>query len=516
MDLSERHADLVLLNGVVYTADEADTVCEAVAIKDAKVSFSGSNEEVACYIGKDTRVLDLDGKMVIPGLIDTHIHPPGLSLLELYEVQLFGLHSLGEYVAAVRKFIAEHPGCHAVYGRGWSWDVFSNEELVRGPRKEYLDAVTNDIPIVLRANDGHTLWLNSKALALNGITETTSAPIGGIIEKDDQSGSLWGTLKESAMNLVALPQYTVVQYMEAMRSFQAKMHQFGITGILCMASYTFEMIFEACRKLQERGELHIWVRGAMTVNSHDALAEQMKTIMKMKRKYTTPYLQVSTAKFFTDGVVEGRTSHLLQPYAPEAGKGFHHYGDFLWDEEKLKQAFYETNKLGLQIHVHSTGDASTRKVLDAMEEVRKQFPDSDVRNTITHLQLVDKKDIPRFKSLGVIASVQPYWHFKGPKWWRKVDYPFLGDRADEEFPLGAFFAEGIMVASSSDYPATVVPNPLRAIDIGVTRNVDNGNFYGISDIADMDDSRCLLNKKERASVQQMIKVLQLMPPMRCF
>jgi len=503
--LSNGPADIVLFNGVVYTADDADTVYDALAIKDARIIFVGGNEDVRSYIGDETKTLDLLGKMVVPGMIDSHIHPPGLSLLELYEVQLFDFHSREEYVAAVKKFIGEHPDCRAVYGRGWSWDVFSGEELSKGPRKEYLDAVTRDIPVILRANDGHTLWLNSKALAVNGITESTKTPPGGVIERDAGSGKLWGTLKESAMRLVALPEYSIMQYMEAMSSFQTKMHSYGITGIFCMASLIFKMIYEACGELLKQGGLQLWVRGAMTVNAHDDLTEQFDAINEFRRRYSTPYLRVTAAKFFTDGVIEGGTGHLLAPYTLKAGKGPKHYGDFLWDEQKLKQAFYEANKKGLQIHVHSTGDASTRKVLDALETVQKQLPDSDVRNTITHLQLVDKNDIPRFKKLNVVANVQPYWHFKGPKWWHRVDYQFLGKRAEEEFPLGTFFANGIRVASSSDYPATNVPNPLRAIDIGATRNIDNGAFYGLDDITDMDDNRYLLNKKERASVQQMIK-----------
>jgi len=160
----------------------------------------------------------------------------------------------------------------------------------------------------------------------------------------------------------------------------------------------------------------------------------------------------------------------------------------------------------LQIHVHSIGDGSTRNVLDALEYVRKRIPQGDYRNSITHLQLVDKEDILRFKQMNVIASVQPYWHFKGPNWWEKVDYRILGQRAEEEYPLGTFFANGIIVASSSDYSITNVPYPMRGIAIGVTRNMDNGAFYGgVEDIKHMDDDRYLLNKKERATVEQMIK-----------
>jgi predicted amidohydrolase YtcJ len=140
-----------------------------------------------------------------------------------------------------------------------------------------------------------------------------------------------------------------------------------------------------------------------------------------------------------------------------------------------------------------------------LEYAHNRLPQGDYRNTITHLQLVDKQDIARFKELNVVASVQPYWHFKGPHWWQNVDYRFLGERANAEFPLGTFFASGITVASSSDYPATPVPNPLLGIDIGVTRNMDSGHLHGVEDITDSEDERYLLNRNERADIKQMIK-----------
>ncbi|EGO62725.1 amidohydrolase [Acetonema longum] len=498
-------ADIVLTNGVVYTADQANTVCEAVAIKDNRILFVGGSHAAEDYLGGESRKIDLAGRMVIPGMLDTHIHPPGLSLLELYEVQLAHCNSLGEYLDAVKNFIAQRPDIEAVYGRGWSWSVLQGDELNKGPRKEYLDAVTQDIPVILRANDGHTLWLNSKALAVNGVTTATPTPAGGIIEKDPLSGELWGTLKEGAMRLIALPQYSMKQYREAIIAFQQKMNSFGITGILCLGSLAFQTIFEVCGELEQQGRLQLRVRGAVTVQPQEDLPKQFEAIDRLRRQYHTLSLQVTAAKFFTDGVVEGGTSHLLEPYAPPAGKGADYCGSFLWDMKELRQAFYLTNAANLQIHVHSTGDASTRKVLDALEYVRQQALKGDYRNTITHLQLVDPSDIPRFRQLDVVASVQPYWHFKSAHWWNNVDYRFLGQRAETEYPLGSFFAQGITVASSSDYPATVVPNPLLAMDIGVTRNMDRGSLYGLEDITDMNDERYLLNSKERATIQQMIK-----------
>jgi hypothetical protein len=504
----EVFADWVLANGVVYSADNQDRIYEAVAVKDNKIITVGRTDEVANCIGEKTKVIDLHGKMVIPGLIDTHIHPPGLALSELYEVQLFGVRSIEGYIEAVKKFIDQHPHATAVFGRGWLWSAFTGDELTKGPRKERLDAIAKDIPVVLTAMDGHSLWVNSKALANNGITQETGLNTE-TIEKDTVTGELWGTLKEGDMSLIAQPQYTLEQYINAMAAFQEKMHSFGITGVLSITGRYGGIILQACDDLDKRRKLALRIRVAVMINPKNAIPPQFAAINELRSQYNSPYLSVTTAKFFADGVVEGGTSYLLAPYMPEAGKGEDFCGEFLWNMEELKQAFYRANQLHLQIHVHSTGDASTRNVLDALEYVKAKLPQGDYRNTITHLQLVDKTDVPRFKELDVIASVQPYWHFKGPTWWCNVDYRILGERAKIEYPLATFFAQGITVVSSSDYPITPVPRPLSAIDIGVTRNLDHGSSYGLEDINDMDDERYLLNKKERATVQQMLKSFTL-------
>ncbi|MDF2569342.1 MAG: nfdA [Sporomusa sp.] len=497
-------ADIVFMNGVVYTADSQNTVCQAVAIKGDKIVFTGNNEQIAMYIGEGTKSINLQGRMVIPGLIDTHMHPPGVALSELWEVQLFGINSLEGYLEAVKDFIRHNPGSKVVYGQGWLWSAFDGEEANKGPRKEYLDAVAPNIPVILRAMDGHSWWVNSKALALSGITRDTEAPDGGIIEKDAVSGEVWGTVKESAISLVIQPEYTLEQYVQAMYAFQSKMHSFGITGILGIMGRFTDVILQAWNCLVEQGRLALHVRGAIMLHPQDNLLSQFEDIDRLKKTYHSSNFQITTAKFFADGVVEGGTSYLLEPYTLETGKGSNYYGSFLWDMEMLDEAFCLANQRGLQIHVHSTGDAATRKVLDSLEESQKRITPGDYRNAITHLQLVDQDDILRFKKLKVIASVQPYWHFKGPNWWQYVDYRILGERAKYEYPLRAFVDNGVPITSSSDYSITPVPNPLFAIEVGVTRNIYNGCVFGVEDITDMDDDRYLLNKEERVSVADMI------------
>jgi len=499
-------ADLLFINGIIYTADEQDIIYQALGVKESQIVFLGNDDQSAGCIGPHTQIINLQGKMIIPGMIDTHIHPPGLVLSELYEVQLFGITSIEGYIKGVKEFINQHPSAQAVFGRGWSWGALSGDDLMLGPQKEYLDQVAPNIPVMLQAGDGHSLWVNSKALAVHGITKETKEPNGGVIVKNPDNGEVRGTLKEGAMRLVVWPEYNHEQYREAMKVFQEKMHSFGITGIFCIASRLLAKIYQACEQLNKDKALTMFVRGAVTISPDEDLSLQFTAIDKLRKLYHSPYLQITGTKFFADGVIEGSTGFLLKPYSAGAGKGDGYYGEFLWDIEKLKQAFFMANQHGLQIHVHSIGDGATRNVLDALEDVHKKMPQGDYRNSITHLQLVDKEDILRFKEMNIIANVQPYWHFKGPHWWEKVDYRILGERAKEEYPLGSFFANGVTVASSSDYSITNVPYPMRGIAIGVMRNMENGAFYGgVEDIKHMDNDQYLLNKKERATVRQMIK-----------
>lgn len=500
-----RLADMVMMNGVIYTADPHDTVHQAIAVKGEKILFVGSNEQITAYIDDATETIDLQGKMVIPGLIDSHIHPPGIALTELYEVQLFGINTLEGYLAAVRDFIRQQPDIKAVFGQGWLWSAFTGEDLNKGPRKEYLDAVAPDIPVILRAMDGHSWWVNSKALAVSGITTATQAPEGGVIEKDTVSGELWGTVKESAISLVMQPQYTLEQYIQAMAAFQSRMHSFGITGILAILGRFMPLILQALQHLARQGQLSLHVRGAIMVRPQADLHSQLEAIGDLQAEYHSSNFRITTAKFFADGVVEGGTGYLLAPYTLATGKGPDYYGRFLWDGGGLDAAFAAANRRGLQIHVHSIGDGATRKVLDALAAARQLVPAGDFRNTITHLQLVAPDDIMRFKQLQVLASVQPYWHFKGPNWWHNVDYRLLGARAEYEYPLQAFVAAGVPIISSSDYPITPVPNPLFAIETGVTRNIFDGRVYGVEDITDREDERYLLNKAERVTVAAMLR-----------
>ena len=481
-------ADAVLLNGVIHTANANDTTVKALAIKDGKILALGSSGEMEIYIGSGTEVTDLAGKMVLPGMIDSHLHPPGNALVELYNIYLSQQDDKDTILAKAAKFISANPGLDAYYGSGWSVGVFEGEEIIRGPKKEHLDAISPDKPVILTSYDGHSIWANSKALEIAGITKDTPDPKAGVIERAPVTGEPWGTLKEAAMELLPNEKYTSAQLIEGVKAFQALMHSLGYTGIFS-ATFSAGMgdeTYKVFKLLEDKGELKMWVRASerIDITRNEELETQIANLKRLRDTYSSELFKVTNAKFFVDGVIEGATAKLLQPYEKAAGKGNGYYGVYSWEDmDALKQVFTTLNSEGLQIHVHSIGDRATRDTLDAFEYALKQVP-GEHRNAITHLQLVAPEDIPRFKELGVIANCQAYWHLKEPEWWEVVDFPFLGKRAENEYPLGSFFRSRAVVASSSDYPVTDPPNPLRAIQVGVTRN---------------------LNREERSSLTDMIK-----------
>lgn len=506
-------ADLIFKNGVIYTADNADTVVEALAVKDGKIIAVGNNADIEGYLDDQTEVIDLEGKMVVPGFIDSHLHVPGKALTDLYNISLNWTDDKASLLADIRDFVENNSGLNAYYGSGWSVGAFDGEEATRGPKKEHLDAISSDKPIVLRSYDGHSAWVNSKALELAGITSDTPNPEGGVIEKDPATGELWGTLKGAAAALLPKREYSSEQLKEGVRAFQKFMHSLGYTSVY-NAGWTGWNIkmYDILQELADNGELKMWVRSGtkLDIREGEPLDEQIARVVQLSQTYDSDLFKVIGAgEVFIDGVVEGGTAKLLEPYEAAAGMGEDYYGIYYWEDmDALKETIRQLNSKGLQIHIHSIGDRATRDALDAFEYALGKEP-GDHRNVITHLQLVSPEDIPRFKELGVIANVHPWWHLKEPGWWEEVDYRFLGDRAEYEYPLQSLIDAGAMITIASDYPVTPVPNPLWAIETGITRNLNNAEFYGVDDITNMDDPTWLLNKDERASLIDLLRAFTI-------
>jgi predicted amidohydrolase YtcJ len=498
-------ADTAWTNGVIYTADENDTFVEAVAVKDGKILVAGSNEEVEAYIGSKTVVTDLDGGFMMPGMTDSHLHAPGTMMTSLFEIDLNGILTEDKTMQTIKDYVAANPDMDVYYGSGFSIGAFSGQEIAKGPTKERLDAIS-DKPIIIMSYDGHTAWLNSAGFELCGVTKDTVPPKGGTIEKT-ANGELWGTMKELAQELIPAHEFTDAQFEQGYKAFIEAQTALGYVGLTDMTTGITAAPSKAniLKDMDAAGELKMYVVQNTVMDPNKDIKPQIDAAAEKRANYGTETFKYTSLKFFADGVVEGVTGYLLEPYTAESGKT-----DFVsepnWSPDKMKEAFDYALQNDFQIHVHSIGDAATRQTLDSLEYAQDKNEGKDFRNIITHNQLVADEDITRFGELNVIASVQPYWAFKEPYWWEIVDQPLLGtERAENEYPLQSFIDAGAVLVSSSDHPVTPVNNPFWAIEVGVTRNLENAEYYGVDDITDMDDPTWLLDKSERVSLENMIK-----------
>jgi predicted amidohydrolase YtcJ len=474
-DEENRKADIVLQNGAVYTVDARRSMAEAVAVNGKDIIFVGSSSEASEFIGTHTEVIDLDGKMVLPGFIDSHAHVSA-TISEDDSVRLYHLGSAEAYVSAVNDFAVNHPQLSVIYGHGWKNEVFPPT----GPPKEKLDAVVADRPVSLASHDGHSIWVNSKALEMAGITKDTPCPAGGMIEINPATGQPGGTVRETARDLIqnVLPPYTVEQLQTGIRDFMAEAARVGITSVhdpmLLLPDSDGQLngygsarnSIPAFEGLVDNAQLTCRVRGTILTDPTQG-DSQVPALAAACRKQQHPLFRISGAKVFVDGVVEGGTAYLHEPYAHKPD----FRGEPLWEQEHLNALCRAADREQLQIHIHAIGDAAIGMSLDALEYARQQNGPRDSRHLITHLQIVDDADIPRFAKLGIVGVPQPFWHVKGEFFWG-LEAKYLGrERAEKEYPMKSFLDAGVTLAAASDYPVQVPSPPLVGIMLGVLRRI---------------------------------------------
>lgn len=480
-------ADMILTNGVVYTVDAARSRHEAVAVSGGRIAAVGTAAEVGALAGPRTLVVDLGGRLVLPGFIDSHMHASS-AVEELYDVSLEACRSVEECVAAVARFAAAHPELPFVRGYGWS-DTYTPR---RGPAAADLDAVVDDRPVILFDDSYHAVWLNSRGLAQGGFDARTPDPANGVIERLPD-GRPAGTVREGAAAVAerAFPSYSIGQCREGVRHFQRVVA--GPRGLTTVQDANLrpgrDAALDAYEELQEAGELTVRFCLSLWVTEDQPLAAQLEAAVAERARHAGPLVKADWVKLFPDGVVEGHTACLKEAYADEPG----FRGEPLWAPEALAETAVAATRAGFRLHFHCIGDAATAMALDAVAAARAQADDAVARPLVTHLQVVDPADLPRFAELGVVAVVQPYW-FLRDELYHSRQVPYLGrERAEREYPMASFWRHGVVVASASDYPVPPPPDPLVAIQRGVLRR-DPG-----------DEAEPPLWPEEAVSVEQMVE-----------
>lgn len=475
--------DLVLKNGSVYTVDRDRSWAQALVISDGRIIYAGPDEGLEAYISPDTDVIDLDGKMVLPGFSDAHAHP-SLAMDYVGNVSLYQLSSIEEYRQTITDYVKRHRDAEVIRGSGWDNRFFSS----RGPERYLLDDLVPDQLISLDSYDGHSRWVNSFTLQRAGISKETPDPYGGIIERHPDTGEPNGTLRETAMPLVdgVIPDYSLEERKDALLAYQGMAARAGIT--LSHDAMLDPQSIAAFRELETEGRLKMRFRGSFLLEPEAGAQEQVEALLQESSRNSHPYFQISSAKIFVDGVIEGGTAYLHEPYKHKPD----FRGEPIWQPEILNEMALALDKENLQIHFHVIGDAATEITLDALDYARKQNGKRDSRHLITHLQLVAPEDIPRFGELEIVGVPQPFW-FKVDDYYRKLALPFLGKtRADVQYPMKSFLDNGVIMASASDFPVTIPFDPLIGIQTGITRTAIGS------------DQNEVLWPEERATLEEMI------------
>lgn len=454
-------ADLALRNGAIYTVDGARSWAETIAIDDGRIVYVGNDAGAKDYIGPQTQVVDLKGRMVVPGMQDVHIHPISGGI-EANGCDLNAASTVDEYIAIIKKYADEHPDQPWIKGGGWSMAAFGPGALAR---KELIDAVVPDRPVILWSRDGHTTWVNSRALEVAGITRDTPDPADGRIDRDPKTGEPTGSLQEGASGLVAdkSPPDTDAIRDAGLRYSVRMLNGYGITGI--QDANVDEESLKTYHRLDASGELTLHVVGSIWWEREPGL-EQIDAIKKLRSEYTRGRVDSGTVKIMQDGVLENYTGVVLDPYRLEGQQDVH--GIPMIEPELLKQAVTKLDAEGFQVHFHAIGDGAVRQALDAVEAARTANGELGHRHHISHIQLIHPDDQPRFRQLNVIANFQPLWAY-ADDYVTELTLPFISKRAATYmYPIASMERSGAMVAFGSDWSVSTA-NPFEQMETAVTR-----------------------------------------------
>lgn len=449
--------DLWLRNGKVWTADAARPWAESVLIRGHTIAAVGSDAEVG-KSARGARVIDLKQRLTIPGFNDAHLHLLGGSM-GLTQIDLNGICTMEAMQAEVAKFAKAHPSDTWLNGRGWEYVCVPEGRL---PNKADLDKVVPDRPVFLAAYDGHTAWVNSKALELARITRDTPFTGFGEIVKDPRSGEPTGALKESAMGLVRrlIPVADRKQKLASLEAGLRLVASLGITSVQNANGSLDEL--ELYEELKNGGKLTVRTAVATSVGPMETEAT-LRDYAAMRQKYPGPLLRVGAIKIALDGVIESYTAAMLAPYSNKPSTS----GNAAWTAEQFARTVTAADKLGLQIFTHAIGDRAVRMALDGYEKVS---PAS--RHRIEHIETIDPSDMPRFAALGVLPSMQPI--HADPATIEIWSACIGTERTRRGFAWRSIEKAGGRLVFSSDWPASISLNPIRGIHNAVNRRTTTG------------------------------------------
>ena len=467
-------ADLIVHNATIYTVNPDQPWASAVAIKEGQIIYVGDDQGVQELVDSETQTLNLHGRMMLPGFHDIHVHPVESGVL-YQQCVLFDIRGVPKLLDKVKECALANPDDEWIVGGGWTLDNFIPTGL---PDKKLLDDIVPDRPVSLKSSDGHSLWVNSKALEFAGIDATTPDPENGRIDRYPNSNEPSGSVQEdSAIMLVAdhEPPLTSDDLINGLKYSRDLFHSYGITGIqdalLKLEPGDGYYGLDAYNQLDARDELNLHVVAALFWENTVPLTQQLpKFLHARKQQPTDGNVKATAIKIWQDGVIEAQTAALLEPYSDRSDE---FRGDLQNPPDDLNKAVIALDAANFQIHFHAIGDRAIRVSLDALEHAQQANGSRDGRHHLSHIQLFDPGDIPRFADLNVVANFQPLWAIQD-SYITDLTWPRLGEeRSKWLYPIGTMQRSGARVGFGSDWYVTSV-NPLDGIETAVTRLDPNG------------------------------------------
>ncbi|WP_434721579.1 amidohydrolase [Mesorhizobium sp. RIZ17] len=477
--MPDRSADLVFTNGRIYTLVRKRPWASAVAVKGGRIVAVGEAADVAALTGAATRVVDLEGAMMMPGIVDVHAHLMMGGQAELFELRFPPTASFETLIARVGEAAAKAPEGSWIIGGQWGSDLLP--KLNRLEALAALDRVSQGRPVMLRDDTYHNRWVNSQALVLAGLSASSPDPEKGSIGRDPATGALTGMMIESAAGIVERTiaqsgHYTEEMDRAAMARSIATLNSYGVTAFLDAAA--MQPILAALKGLDDRGELTAWSVSAMpAVEPSFMFGIAGDELIALREQYRGVHAKPDFVKIFLDGVPGARTAAFHEPYTKDPVLGCCFRGSTIVTVPELIRWVGKCEKLGLGVKIHCAGDAAVSQALDAIDVVRSFNGPTKLKHHIAHASYIAPDDVARFAELGVVADLSPFlWY---PTSFLEGHKQTMGEaRALRFWPNRDLLAAGALLAGGSDWPVMPNPDPWDGIEGLVTRRNPSGEFPG--------------------------------------
>jgi len=447
--------DLILVNGTVWTVSATTPRAEALAIAGDKIIAVGSTSEIQQLATSKSRTIDLKGKLVLPGFNDAHLHfaNGGSSLLE---IQLRGASDEADLARRIAEKAASLPGTW-ITGGNWDHEAWPSQKF---PNKSLIDPVTPETPVLVSRLDGHVAVANSVALRLAKIDNSTPDPQGGKIDRNPATGEPTGILWDEAITLVGrvIPAQTLAEQLRAIQAALKHAAELGVTSVQDNSSLDDLKIYQ---QLLRQNELTVRINAWRPVDLTSALAQT-----GLEMPFGNSMLRLGTVKIFSDGSMGAGSAWFFAPYADDPATS----GLAIYPADYLRQIIEQADAAGLQIATHAIGDRANFEVLNAYEQAFKKSGRRNARHRIEHAQVIQDSDLPRFKELSVIASIQPSHCIDDMRWAEKR----IGkERCRDAYRFKSVADAGAAIAFGTDWPVEPL-DPLLGLYAAVTREYPEG------------------------------------------